>query len=47
VYFVNNVFSKKVFSEQFPKELIELGMPERKEFVPPAPALYKETLQRN
>ena len=38
VDFVNKVFSEKVFSDQLPKELIELGMPERKEGDPPAPA---------
>jgi ATP-dependent exoDNAse (exonuclease V) beta subunit len=37
VNFVNKVFSKKVFSGQLPKELIELGMPERKEGDPSAP----------
>lgn len=35
---MNKVFSKKVFSGQLPKELIELGMPERKEGDPHAPA---------
>ncbi len=37
VNFVNKVFSEKVFSGQLPKELIELGMPERKEGDPSAP----------
>ena len=32
------MFSKKVFSGQLPKELIVLGMPERKENDSPAPA---------
>ena len=38
VNFVNKVFSEKVFSGQLSKELIELGMPERKEGDPHAPA---------
>ena len=38
VNFVNKVFSEKVFNGQLSKELIELGMPERKEGDPHAPA---------
>lgn len=34
---VNNIFCEKVFRGQLPKELIELGMPERKESDRPAP----------
>ena len=34
---VNNIFCEKVFNEQLPKELIELGMPERTEGAPSAP----------
>jgi|GEM_PF-4060040 len=34
---VNNLFCEKVFCGQLPKELIKLGMPERKESDPPAP----------
>ena len=34
---VNNIFCEKVFKGQLPKNLIELGMPKRKESDPPAP----------
>ena len=37
VNLVNNIFCEKVFNGQLPKELIELGMPERTENDPPKP----------
>ncbi len=37
VDFVNNIFCENVFKKQLSKELIELGMPVRKESDPPAP----------
>ena len=37
VNLVNNIFCEKVFNGQLPKELVELGMPEREESDPPKP----------